>query len=122
MKRAYVAGPYRSDTENGIYENIQSARAVALDLWKRGYAVLCPHMNTAFMGGHDDDSMWLEGDIEWMQYADVVVLAPGWRKSAGTLEEIRVAIAETIPVYVWDGCGNDLVEYEDVLLESSSLI
>ncbi len=33
---AYVAGPYRAETVNGIVENIQRARKAAVELWRMG--------------------------------------------------------------------------------------
>jgi len=91
MKKAYIAGSYRSDTENGIYENIQKAREVAKKYWKLGYAVFCPHLNTAFMGGVCDDSVWLDGDLVYLQDTDVVVMMKGWASSQGAKTERRVA-------------------------------
>lgn len=42
MKAAFVCGPYRSATIRGTVENIQHAEELALDLWRFGYAALCP--------------------------------------------------------------------------------
>ena len=47
MKRAYIFGPIAAETEWGIYLNIERARVIAAELWKMGYAVFCPHANTA---------------------------------------------------------------------------
>jgi len=102
MKRAYVAGPYRADTEHGVVENIRRAGDVSLELWKLGFAALCPHMNTALFGGAANDDVWLAGDLEWLQFAELVVLVPGWRGSAGTLLEKRTAEHLGIPVYEWE--------------------
>ena len=53
-KLAYVAGPYRSKLGRlGILINIMRARKIARLLWKQGYAVICPHSNSAFMSGKD---------------------------------------------------------------------
>jgi len=101
LKVAYVAGPYRADTIYGVAQNIQKARAVALRLWKLGYAVICPHSNTAFFDGACPDSVWLEGDIEILTRCDLVVLVPGWEASSGTRAEIAEARRFDIPVYEW---------------------
>ncbi len=42
MKIAYTAGSYRASTEYGLVQNIRKAEAVAIELWKMGYAVICP--------------------------------------------------------------------------------
>ena len=87
MEVVYISGAYRSDTKNGVYENIQKARKVALKYWKLGYAVICPHMNTAFMDGACSDDTWLNGDLELLRRSDIVVMMPGWQDSAGAKEE-----------------------------------
>jgi hypothetical protein len=67
MKRAYVSGPYRADTQEGIDQNIAEAREIAVALWRMGYSVFCPHLNTAHFDGLAPDSVWLEGDLEWVR-------------------------------------------------------
>jgi len=98
MRIAYVAGPYRSDTVYGIRQNIAAAEAVALKYWKLGYAVICPHKNTAGMDGALPDVAWLSGDIEILKRCDVVVMMQGWTNSAGAFTEHDVAIKEGIEV------------------------
>jgi dienelactone hydrolase len=99
---AYVAGPYR-DARGAHYvgDNITRARRVAADLWARGYAVLCPHLNTAHMGGLCDDTAFLDGAIELMRRCDLVVLTPDWYQSSGAQAEVREAFGYGIPVYKW---------------------
>ncbi len=87
MRKAYIAGSYRSATENGIYENIQKARKVAIKYWKLGYAVFCLHLNSAFMGGICDDSVWLKGDLEYLKDTDIIVMMKGWENSEGSITE-----------------------------------
>ncbi len=99
MKRAYVAGPYRAATVSGIRANIESARNVAEQLWRAGFAVFCPHLNSAFMDGVADDSVFLRGGLEWLKWADFVVLAPFWKESEGTAQEILFCEEHDIPVY-----------------------
>lgn len=94
----YIAGPYRAATPHGIVENIRKAESVALEYWKKGYAVICPHKNTALFDGAAPDNIWLEGDLEIMRRCDMVVVCPGWEKSRGTKTEIKVAQSLSIPV------------------------
>ena len=91
MRIAYISGPYRSDTADGIYQNIQTAREVARNYWYSGYAVICPHMNTAFMDGADTDEMFLDGDLEILKRCDVIVMIPGWTESVGARHELAAA-------------------------------
>jgi len=98
----YLCGPYRDKTPNGIWENIQRARRYALELWRAGYIVLSPHMNTSMMDGALPDSVWLEGDIEMMTRCDVVAFMPGWEKSTGCKNEMEVCEQRKIPVMFID--------------------
>jgi hypothetical protein len=117
MKKAYVSGPYRGESEYEVKQNIRNAEAIAVALWQMGYAVFCPHMNAAFLGGACPDNVWLEGDIEWLKCADLVVLVNGWMSSKGTLEEIRVARECGILVCIYvekipDGIDWEIIEHD----------
>jgi hypothetical protein len=104
VRIAYVAGPYRSPIgPHGILANIMRARDIAVELWKQGYAVICPHANTFMMDGAAPDDVWLKGDLEIMRRCDLMVLVPGWEKSSGTRAEVADAVEHRIPVYVWQG-------------------
>lgn len=97
MKVAYIAGPYRRHrihgaTPHGIMCNIREAEAVALKYWRLGYAVICPHKNTAFLDGTLPDEVWLNGDLQLVSRVDVVVMMPDWRLSVGATEEHDVAL------------------------------
>lgn len=100
-KVAYVAGPYRAETIHGVVENIRSAEAVAIELWKMGYAVICPHKNSALLDGVCSDETWLEGALELLRRSDIVVLAPGWLDSAGTGREAEEALRCGMPTFEW---------------------
>ena len=102
MKLVYVAGPYRAKTEWELEENIRRAEALALDLWREGIAVICPHKNTAHFGGAADDGAWLLGDLEMMRRCDAVVVTSHFEGSTGTLAEIQDAGSRGIPVVYRD--------------------
>ena len=91
MKVAYIVGPYRAKTVSGIAQNIQTAEKYAIKYWRRGYAVICPHKNTAFFDGECPDEVWLEGDMEFLRRSDVVIAIPGWEDSKGSVKEIKMA-------------------------------
>lgn len=94
MQIVYISGPYRNKSINGMWENIAVARKVALKYWRLGYAVICPHLNTAFMDGACPDDVWLQGDLEILLRCDVVVMLSGWEKSEGACEEHEIAIED----------------------------
>ncbi|MCE5309616.1 MAG: DUF4406 domain-containing protein [Acidobacteriales bacterium] len=120
MKLVYVAGPYRDKSEYGVLQNIREAEAIALELWKMGFAVICPHKNTAFMGGAQGlpDDVWLKGDLEMIERCDGVVLAPKWALSVGTRAEKEHAQKHGIPVIAWNWNSEQTVEHLKALLES----
>jgi len=102
MIKAYVAGAYSGRTREETEANIQRAAEVAKVLWSWGFAVFCPHKNSA----HFDDvaayDVFIRGDLAWLQHADILVLTPGYENSGGTKQEIEFCIDNGIPVYLWD--------------------
>jgi len=91
MKVLYVAGPYRAATVSGIVANIRAAEKVAVEFWQKGYAVICPHKNTALFDGLAPDFVWLQGDLEMLRRCDVIVMIPGWENSTGAKAELAEA-------------------------------
>lgn len=96
MKVVYVAGKYRGQNENEVWENIMLARKHALDLWKQGYAVICPHANSIFMGHGTKDKdcfdLFISGDLEFINRADILYLLPNWKESVGATMEYQRAL------------------------------
>ena len=52
----FISGKYRGDVDY----NIAHARKEAIALWQKGYAVICPHLNTAHFDGLCPDEVWLQ--------------------------------------------------------------
>lgn len=106
MKVAYVAGKYR-DSRGPYYirENIRAAEAVAVELWRMGFAVICPHKNTEFFDGAAPDEVWLKGDLELIRRCDLVVMVPGWEDSQGSRAEYALAAKLRLPVFQWNHMG-----------------
>lgn len=105
MKLAYVAGPHRGKSKIKIINwlqrqiNIHRARRVAKELWRMGYAVLCPHSNTSNFDGLCPDKTFLDGTLEMMRRCDLMVLIPRWQKSEGTWGEVDECLRLGIPIY-----------------------
>lgn len=91
MKVIYIAGPYRAGDLQGILNNIKRARRVAARLWGQGWAVICPHSNTALFDGLANDSVWLKGDLEILSRCDAVYMMDGWELSEGASQEHTLA-------------------------------
>ena len=106
MKLIYVAGKYRAKTENEIFENIIAARKIARRLWEEGWAVICPHANTMFMGGIADDSAFLEGDLEMIRRCDAIYMMNNWWESVGATKELALARELKIQIIANDPLGD----------------
>jgi len=108
MQLVYVAGPYRGKSKIKIINyiqrqiNIAKARLVAQELWKAGFAVICPHSNSANFDGICDDEIFLEGDKEILKRCDLMILLPNWEKSEGTKAEVLFACDNGIEVVEWE--------------------
>ena len=90
-KVVYVAGPFLGPNAWAIEQNIRVAEELALEAWKEGAAVICPHTNTRFFQGAAPDNIWLEGDLELVRRSDAVLTAPGWVLSSGACKEVDLA-------------------------------
>jgi len=97
MRIAYIVGPYRAETYQRRQENIAKAAIVAKEFWKRDFAVICPHMNSANFDGLIPDDSFLQGGLDFLLHLnpgtlkDVVVAMPGWMSSQGSRAELQMA-------------------------------
>ena len=100
MKVIYVAGKYLGECDWDTYCNIHHARIAAKKLWDKGWAVICPHANTAFFGGvgeRDRDNLngdwmkWLSGDLEIISRCDAIYMLNNWKDSKGAKMELAKA-------------------------------
>lgn len=98
MKVAFISGPYRSKTVNGIFENIMAARAIGKLYWDKGYAVITPHLNSMFMDDGSPDQKWLDGDLAILERCDAIVMMPGYENSQGAMAELKFAQEEGLEV------------------------
>lgn len=99
MKVVYIAGPFRGANYWEQEQNIRRAEQLALDVWKLGFAAICPHTNTRFFQGAAPDDVWLAGDIAIMLLCDAVLMTPDWNGSYGASKERAIALDNLIPVF-----------------------
>lgn len=99
MKVIYVAGPFRGPSAWAIEQNIRRAEELALEVWRAGYACICPHTNTRFFQGAAPDHVWLEGDLELVCRCDALLLTEDYARSSGARAEREYAVARGIPVF-----------------------
>ena len=109
-KMVYLAGPYSAPTQDEIKANVRRAATVASVLWEKGYAVICPHMNTYSMEGDaslgterwiQEFEKFLTGDFEIISRCDMVVMLSGWENSKGACAEFVFAKWLELPVWIW---------------------
>ena len=98
MKVVYIAGPFRGPNAWEIEENIRRAERLALEAWRKGFAVICPHTNTRFFQGAAPDDVWLEGDIELLRRSDIILMTDDWKRSSGARVEHIFASNNNIPI------------------------
>lgn len=98
MYVVYIAGPFRAPTSWGIEQNIRKAETLALEVWRHGFAAVCPHCNTRFFQGELPDNIWLQGDIAILERCDAVLFdADGL--SEGVMGELDAAEKKGIPAF-----------------------
>lgn len=99
----YIAGKYSAETLELIQANIDKAKAVAQELWGKGYAVICPHTNTAHFD-ETENCTWetyLSGDEKIILRCDAVIVLDNYEQSKGAKREIAFAEKNGIPVYYY---------------------
>lgn len=100
----YVSGPYSEHAGTGtVAENIERAKAVCVQLWNEGYAVICPHTNTAHFNDVSTATYedYIEGDLLMVERSDAIVMMEGWERSSGAVRELDHARAQAVPIYYW---------------------
>ena len=101
MKLIYVAGPYRGKPTHGQGENIWRARVAARRLWREGWAVLCPHLNTAWFDKYYPEiptSAYLEGGLEMVKVCHAIYMLRDWEISEGACAELACALENGLEV------------------------
>lgn len=117
MKRAFIIGPYRADSDYQKLQNIRIAEKAAACAWSNGYAALCPHLNSAFFSGIRDEYVFLEGYKAWLTTLDkakddIIILLPNWTASDGSVDEFHIATSLDLPVFDYMPVDDHLVERE----------
>ena len=140
MRVAYISGPLRATwpddicgpfTPEVLWQHTPAARTVARILWSKGYAVICPHMNTFMMDGAPVID-FIAGDCAIISRLrpdyDLFVLLPGWEFSEGSRRELEAAKARRLIIIDLNTLSSDHADtahrpvhvYEQVLSERLS--
>jgi len=98
----YVSGAYYGkDYGRSINSHIKLARQAAIELWEKGFAVICPHLNNSNFEKdcnctYDD---YLIGDCEIVKRCNGIFMLENWKESNGASIERQTAIENYIPVF-----------------------
>lgn len=112
MKVVYISGPISAPTEwERTLHTLNGARLCA-ELWKMdGISPICPHLNSAFMGGLVSYDKFIAGDLAVLDRCDGIVMMPGWGNSNGANIERSRALGLGMPVFYWPLDQARLVEW-----------
>lgn len=100
MKIAFICAPYRAKTDNERHWNIERARMIAESAWRAGYAVICPHTNSAWFSGVVDEDAFLKGYEAILAKCDVLFVEKYMPITDGMKAEIETAKSLGIEI-VW---------------------
>src|SRR3990167_2913364 len=103
MRIIFVSGKYRDKDWDAIECNIRKAEKASIKLWQLGWAVICPHLNTAHFDGYCEDTVWLQGDLAMIDRfdptRDVLFMLDNWKESTGAGNEREHAQRRGIKIY-----------------------
>lgn len=111
----YTAGPYSETAGVGtVEENIQKATDIAAELWTLGYAVICPHMNSANLENMTtlSNKDFVDRDLEMVRVCDAIVMMPYWEQSFGAVREHECALENGLKVWIWPDVPGMSVEVQ----------
>lgn len=102
MKRIYIAGKLRTPLFINYVENCRVMCEVAREVQKAGFAIYVPCwdlLQVMLLPGITFDNLF-DNSVEWLEVCDaMLVVGDNWRTSQGTLNEIRRAEKQGIPVF-----------------------
>jgi nucleoside 2-deoxyribosyltransferase len=101
MKLIYIAGPFSNDDNLRIEVNILKAKKAMRELLKKGWAVICPHANTAGFQHENEieDSIYYSADLEMLKRCDAVFMLKDWKHSHGAVNEHLISKQNNISIY-----------------------
>jgi len=102
MHLIYIAAPYRAKTTYQISNNIHEASLMAQYYWLQGFAVICPHLNTAHFDGLMPDATFLAATMLMLSKCSHIALHPNWSFSTGCMEEYLYAMENNITIHYTD--------------------
>ena len=99
----YIAGKYNDENDDLIRNNIESARALAIQCAKHNIKHFCPHTHSDFMHKHAPEAkhdFWINLDTDVIKkLCNCMLMVEGWESSGGARFERYVALELKYPVF-----------------------
>jgi len=94
----YLAGALRGKNRFEKQRNMRRAERWAERLWRMGFAVYSPHLNSGWLDTPETDPHVIPANVHLMLLCDMICVMPNWENSSGTKNEIEVCKKNQIPV------------------------
>jgi len=83
--------------------NIRTGIKASIEVLKAGFSPFCPFLDYQFLLCADNPLDITVADfyrysMAWLMAADAMLLLKGWETSLGTVEEVKVADEQNIPI------------------------
>lgn len=95
----YLAGALRGKNKREKKRNMRRAKRWAERLWRMGFAVYSPHLNSGWLDTPETDPHVIPANIQLMLMCDITVVMPNWENSIGTKEEIKQCEKRRHPIF-----------------------
>ena len=102
MHLLYIASPYRAKTIIKLQHNIHEASKMAQFYWHQGFAVICPHLNSANFDGLVPDKQFLMATMLMLSKCSHIAIHPTWTDSIGSIEEYEYAVKHELTIHFTD--------------------
>lgn len=94
----YLAGALRGKNKREKRRNFKRAEKWAERLWRMGFAVYSPHLNSGWLDTPETDPHVIPANIHLMLLCDIICVMQNWENSSGTKNEIEICKKNQIPV------------------------
>ena len=112
----YLAGALRGKNKREKRRNMKRAEKWAERLWRMGFAVYSPHLNSGWLDTPETDPHVIPANIHLMLLCDMICVMPNWENSSGTKAEIEICKQNQVPaIYLMHRDTPDQAIYNAIL-------
>ncbi len=106
MKIVFICGPLTTGGDGSrdyIDKNIKTAEEYQIALANKGVGFFCAHTHTSWhseKGSTAPETFYYDLDLDFLRRSSDAVLAiPGWEKSWGASNEVKIAKELNLPIF-----------------------